>query len=285
VTGGGDGGDPARDGTDPAALEAFAVELAEGAAQLVRDAGGHELTVGSKSTATDLVTDVDRRVERWLSDQVGRRRPEDAVLGEEGGDRVSGTSGTRWVIDPVDGTVNFVLGIPQFAVSVAAEVEGTVMAGAVANPVTRETFHARRGGGAFLHDRRLTGPREVPLQRAVVATGFAYDATMRARQIDVVRPLLPRVADIRRLGAASLDLCFVAAGRLDAYFEVGLHPWDHAAGALIAAEAGCVVSGLRGRAPSERMLAVAGAGLAADFFALLEELGADGVSSASGGAP
>jgi myo-inositol-1(or 4)-monophosphatase len=185
----------------------------------------------------------------------------------------------RWVLDPIDGTVNFVLGLPAYAISVAAEVDGTVAAGAVANPVTRETFHARRGGGAYLGGKRLTGPRDVALERAVVGTGFGYDAGRRARQGAVVAALLPRVADIRRLGAAALDLCFVAAGRLDAYFEAGLNPWDHAAGGLVATEAGCLVSGLRGRPPSGTLYAAAGPGLARRFFSLLEEVGADTVST------
>jgi myo-inositol-1(or 4)-monophosphatase len=268
------------DSDDVRSVHELAVELAEGAGRLAVEGRNERLSIGSKSTSTDLVTDVDRRVERWLVEQLGRRRPGDAVLGEEGGDRAAdGASRVRWVLDPIDGTVNFVLGIPQYAVSVAAEVEGAVVAGAVCNPVTGETFHAARGAGAWLGPARLRGPRDVPLERAVIGTGFAYDAAMRARQIAVVAPLLPRVADIRRLGAASLDLCFVAAGRLDGYFEAGLHPWDHAAGGLIAAEAGCAVSGLRGRPPSERLYAAAGPALADDLFAVLAELGADEVAS------
>lgn len=262
-------------------LAALAVELADGAAEQVRNAAGSELTIASKTTATDLVTDADRRVERWLIDELRRRRPGDAVLGEEGGSRSAAAepSAVRWVLDPIDGTVNFVLGLPQFAVSVAAQVRGVVVAGAVSNPITGETFTARRGGGAFCGTRRLHGPRPIPLERAVVATGFAYDPRLRARQIAVVAPLLPRIADIRRLGAAALDLCFVAAGRVDAYFEAGLHPWDYAAGGLIAAEAGCRLTGLRGQPPSGRFLAVAGPDLATDFFALLQELDADQVSN------
>lgn len=271
------------DAADHAALETLAVELAEGAAELARRGRADGLDIASKSTATDLVTDVDRQVERWLIDRLAERRPGDAVLGEEGGDRSAGAgdSGVRWVLDPIDGTVNFVLGLPQYAVSVAAEIAGTVVAGAVCNPETGETFHARLGGGARLNGATLHGPRDVPLARAVVGTGFSYDAAMRSRQVAVVVPLLPRVADIRRLGASSLDLCFVAAGRLDGYFEAGLHRWDYAAGGLIAAEAGCVSSGLRGRPPSERLFAVAGPALADDLFALLEELGADEVSSSA----
>jgi myo-inositol-1(or 4)-monophosphatase len=259
-------------------LERLAVELAEGAAAVVRDGRDAQGAVATKSTATDLVTEVDEATERWLVDELAARRPDDAVLGEEGGGR-PGSSGVRWLLAPIDGTVNFVLGIPQFAVSVAAEVSGVVVAGAVCNPMSGETFHARAGGGAFVAGERLSGPRDVPLARAVVGTGFGYDAAARARQVAVVAPLLPKVADIRRLGAASLDLCFLAAGRLDAYFEAGLNSWDHAAGGLVAAEAGCVASGLRGRPPSERLYAAAGPALAPAFFALLESLAADEVSS------
>lgn len=261
-------------------LAGLAVRFAEGAAQLVRARRGAPITVASKSTVTDLVTEVDRETEGWLVAEIGRCRPGDAVLGEEGGGQ-GGETSVRWVLDPIDGTVNFVLGIPQYAVSVAAEVDGTVVAGAVCNPATGETFHARRGGGAFLAGQPLAGTRDVPLARAVVGTGFAYDSVRRARQAELVAALLPSVADIRRLGSAALDLCFVAAGRLDGYFEAGLNQWDYAAGALIAAESGCVVSGLRGRAASGTLLAVAGAGLAAEFFAALEALGADRLDEVS----
>ena len=265
----------------PAELEALAVELAEGAASLVaRLRAGHvredDLAVSTKSTATDLVTDVDQATERWLIEQLHTRRPDDAVLGEEGGDR-AGNSRVRWVVDPIDGTVNFVLGIPHYAVSVAAEVDGEVVAGAVTNPVTGETFRAHLGGGAYLGEQRLTGPRAVPLERAVVATGFGYDAQARARQIAAVAPLLTRIADIRRLGAASLDLCFLGAGRVDAYFEAALNRWDHAAGGLVAMEAGCVVSGLRGQPPGRHLYAATRPELAGEFFAALESVEADRV--------
>lgn len=260
----------------PDDLERLAVALAEGAAAVVRDAGIDALAVSAKSTATDLVTQVDRDTERWLVDQLARRRPDDAILGEEGGGR-TGTSGVRWVLDPVDGTVNFVLGIPLYAVSVAAEVDGVVVAGAVCNPVSGELFHARLGGGGYLDGRRLGERREVPLSRAVVGTGFSYDGQVRRRQVAALAPMLPQIGDVRRLGAASLDLCFLAAGRLDAYFEAGLNPWDHAAGGLVATEAGCVVSGLHGRPPSERLYAAAAPALAESFFALLESEAADSV--------
>ncbi len=257
-------------------LAEFAAELARGAAALVARAAHGELQVSAKSTDTDLVTVVDRASEQWLVDQIAARRPDDAVLGEEAGGR-PGTSGVRWVLDPIDGTVNFVLGLPQYAISVAAEVHKQVVAGAVCNPATGELFRARRGGGAFLGEHRLRGPRTVALQRCVIGTGFGYAADRRARQAAVVAQLLPRVGDIRRLGSASLDLCAVACGRLDAYFEAGLNRWDYAAGALIAAEAGCVTSGLRGRRPSERMTVACAPELAPTLFELLEGLDADAV--------
>ena len=263
---------------DPVELENLAVHLAAGAARIINERRPGELEITAKSTSTDLVTEADHATERWLLTELSQLRPADSILGEETGGRV-GVTGVRWVLDPIDGTVNFVLGLPQYAVSVAAEVDGVIVAGAVCHPISGETFHARRGGGAYVGHERLQGPRDVPLARAVVGTGFSYDAQRRAQQIAVLTKLLPRIADVRRLGAASLDLCFVAAGRLDAYFEVGLNLWDYAAGGLIATEAGCVVTGLRGRDASPDFVAVAGASLAADFVGILEELGADILSS------
>jgi myo-inositol-1(or 4)-monophosphatase len=262
----------------PGELERFAVELAAGAAAVVAGHGRAALAVSSKSTATDLVTATDRASERWLVEHIVAERPGDALLGEEGAGS-AGTSGVRWLLDPIDGTVNYVLALPQYAVSVAAELDGQVLAAAVCNAASGEVFRAHLGGGAYLGDVSLHGPRDVPLARAVIGTGFSYAAQQRARQGAVVARLLPRVADIRRLGSASLDLCAVAAGRLDAYFEAGLHLWDYAAGLLIATEAGCAASGLRHRPPSEQLTAVAGVAMAADFFALLEETGADALSS------
>ncbi|MGH8859658.1 MAG: inositol monophosphatase family protein, partial [Jatrophihabitantaceae bacterium] len=165
----------------PAALGAYAVRLATGAAELVRERSGDPMRVTAKSTSTDLVTQVDRASERWLVERIRSDRPEDAVLGEEGGAR-EGRSGVRWVVDPIDGTVNFVLGLPQYAVSVAAEIDGEVVAGAVCNPASGELFRATRGGGAWLEDgavHRLGGPRAIGLDRAVVGTGFAYDRALR----------------------------------------------------------------------------------------------------------
>jgi myo-inositol-1(or 4)-monophosphatase len=265
------------------ALHQFCRELAHGAGALARERRTHHFTVSTKSTPTDVVTEVDREVETWLVQSIAAHRPDDAVLGEEGGGR-PGSSGVRWVLDPIDGTVNFLLGLPAWAVSVAAEVDGVTVAGCVFNPSTEETFDAWLGGGAHLHtaglhsgDIELGARRVVPLERAVIATGFGYAADRRARQAAVVAHLIARVADIRRIGSASLDLCAVAAGRLDGYFEVGLNPWDWGAGLLIAQESGCASTGLRGRPVGPQMTAIAPATLAPDLFALLEELDADQV--------
>ncbi|HEV7191991.1 MAG TPA: inositol monophosphatase family protein [Jatrophihabitantaceae bacterium] len=254
-------------------LHEIAIDLAGGAAELVRARSRGPLDIASKSSETDLVTQVDRDTERWLVDAISRSRPGDSILGEEGGAR-EGSTAVRWLIDPIDGTVNFVLGIPFYGVSVAAEVDGVVVAGAVVNPVSGESFHARLGAGAWLGDQRLPGPRDVPLERAVIGTGFGYSAALRARQVAVVAELLPRVSDIRRIGASSLEWCYVAAGRLDGYFEAALNPWDYAAGALIAAESGCVVGGLRGEPISALLGVAAGARLAPELFGALESIGA-----------
>lgn len=262
-----------------AELLSVAVDLVHRAGALVRDgragAGPAELAIATKTSPTDLVTELDRAAERFLVEELRAVRPDDAVLGEEGADR-PGSTGVRWLLDPIDGTVNFLYGVPQYAVSIAAEVAGQTVVGAVHNPVSGETFMAVRGAGSWLGSRRLTGIGHAgTLDAAVIGTGFGYDAARRASQGRVLAGVLPRVANVRRLGAASLDLCFVAAGRLDGYFEQGLAPWDMAAGALVATEAGAVVSGLHGRPPGPDIVVAATAAVAGSLVRLLEELGAD----------
>ena len=257
----------------------LAVSLARGGGELAREGRRASFSVSTKSTATDVVTDVDRRVERWLTAAIADARPADGVLGEEGAE-ATGQSRVRWVLDPIDGTVNFLLGLPQYAVSVAAELDGVIVAGCVHNPETGDTYSAVRGRGAFLSRSagdqvQLHGPRQVPVERMVVGTGFSYDAVVRREQAAALARLLPRIGDIRRLGAASLDLCAVALGNLDGYFELGLHEWDYAAGLLVAHEAGCSSSGLRGRAAGTTFAAVCAGPVAVDFFALLTDAGAD----------
>ena len=191
----------------------------------------------TKSTATDPVTAADRAVERLIGRLLREHRPDDRLLGEEFGDDRAGRPGVRGrrdraagCVDPIDGTVNYVYGLPHYAVSIAAELDGQVVAGVVRNAATGEEWTAIRGGGAWRGSTRLTGSPVTELAQALVATGFGYDAARRAHQAGVLAVLLPRVRDIRRFGAASLDLCFAAEGRFDAYFEKGLGAWDHAAG-------------------------------------------------------
>jgi myo-inositol-1(or 4)-monophosphatase len=267
---------PEADGAvSPQALLEIAVDLARAASEMARrERDGGVGDVRSKSTETDLVTAADRAVERLIVDRLHALRPGDSVLGEESGAHGDGAvpaTGVRWIVDPIDGTVNYVYGLPQYAVSIAAEVHGVATVGVVRNAATGEEWTAVRGGGAWRNRSRLHGSRANVLEHALVATGFAYDPVRRAHQAGVVAELLPRVRDIRRFGAASLDLCFAAEGRVDAYYEQGLNPWDHAAGGLIAVEAGLLVTGLRGRPPGPEMVLAAPGGL---YLALHDRLAA-----------
>lgn len=230
-----------------------------------------EVVVGhapdTKSSSTDFVTAIDRESERRIVEAITSVRPDDAFMGEEGTDR-PGTTGVRWVIDPIDGTTNFVHGHPGFSVSIAAEIDGTVVAGAVADPMHDELFDAVLGGGARCNGETITATAETELSRALVATGFSYDPARRRRQAEALVTILPRIADIRRMGSAATDLCGVALGRVDASFEIGLNLWDLAAGALIASEAGAVV-----RLPGHDGLTIASApGLAAELIPLIESV-------------
>ncbi|MDL9936388.1 inositol monophosphatase family protein [Gordonia sp. ABSL1-1] len=236
--------------------------------------------VSTKSTETDPVTVADTETETLIRDLLHRARPDDEVLGEEAGGSVRVPSGVRWVVDPIDGTVNFMYGVPAYAVSVAAQVDGESVAGAVVDVARELTYSAALGGGSYVADRegnrhRLSCNQIDRAELALVATGFAYDAPRRAAQGRIVAGLLPQIRDIRRIGAAALDLCMVATGAVDAHYEHGLSPWDWAAGALIAAEAGAVV-----RTPppdsraSEGYLTMASApGVATELVALIDELG------------
>lgn len=234
----------------------------------------------TKSTPTDIVTATDRETETLIRSLILAARPDDGILGEEGIERF-GTSGINWVVDPIDGTVNFLYGIPAWAVSIAV-VEGssepggwTALAGVVANPVTGEIFEATAGGGARLGSIDLAVNTGVPLGQALVGTGFSYSAERRRSQAQVLLDLLPRVRDIRRVGSAALDLCALAAGRLDAYYERGLNPWDHAAGALIAREAGAQIGGIGGGHESIELLVAAEPTLYAELTAALRDAGLD----------
>lgn len=239
---------------DSAELRSVAERLAAEAADFVRrrreevfsDAPQRESTgpaVRAKSTPTDAVTIVDTETETLLRDRLAELRPGEHVLGEEGGGSVDASGGCpTWVVDPIDGTVNFVYGLPAYVVSVAVQVDGRSIAGAIAHVVDGALYSAALGHGAHVSRDGTTKPLRCSqvedLSMSLVGTGFGYDPQLRKRQAAVLATLLPQVRDIRRLGSAALDLCLVAAGQLDAYFEDNLNVWDWAAGALIAAEAG-----------------------------------------------
>jgi len=271
----------AADGYDVVALRTLAEEAARAAGELVVGQRPARVQVAAtKSSPTDVVTAMDTAAEELLTRTLLAGRPDDGVLGEEGGLR-PGSSGLTWVLDPIDGTVNYLYGIPAFAVSVAV-VAGdpepgrwTALAGCVHNPVTGETWTAAAGAGAALDGRPVTVNDPVPMGRALVGTGFGYVAQRRAQQARVLSALLPRVRDVRRAGAASLDLCAVASGRLDAYYERGLQPWDQAAGALVVTEAGGSVSGLDGRTAGEAMVLAGPPRLVAELDQVLTGLSAD----------
>ena len=237
-------------------LLALAISTAHAAGDFARDGRETALDVQTKSSSVDVVTVMDTATETLITQAILAARPGDAILGEEGA-AVVGTSGVRWIVDPIDGTVNYLYRIPAWSVSIAAELDGRMVAAVVYNPVLRETFSASLGGGAFCNGARLACSTETDLAQTLLATGFGYDSDRRARQGALVAQVLPRVRDIRRFGSAALDLCAVAAGRVDAYFERGLNPWDMAAGELIAREAGARVEGLGG-VPASTELTIAG---------------------------
>jgi myo-inositol-1(or 4)-monophosphatase len=214
----------------------------------------------AKSTATDLVTAFDREAEARIARGLAAARPHDAVVGEEGTDR-PGTSGVSWYVDPIDGTTNFVYDLPLWSTSIAAGDADGMLAGAVYVPALGELYAARRGSGATCNGGPIRCSERAELPLALVATGFAYDAARRREQAAVVAGLIGHVRDIRRLGSAAIDLCFVAAGRYDAYYETGLNAWDAAAGELIAREAGCRSGDHRGGPPVPGELLVAAPGI------------------------
>ncbi|WP_420708101.1 inositol monophosphatase family protein [Streptomyces sp. NRRL S-244] len=250
------------------------LDAARQAGELLRDGRPADLAVAAtKSSPIDVVTEMDIAAEKLITGILARRRPEDGLLGEEGAD-VPGTSGVRWVVDPLDGTVNYLYGLPSWSVSIAAEYEGRTVVGVVAAPMRRETYHAVRGGGAWLGGVRLACRAAAPLDQALVGTGFAYLQARKEQQAEVARRVIPRVRDIRRGGSAALDLSDVAAGRLDAYYERGLNPWDLAAGELIAREAGALTGGRPGQPASGELALAATPAVFASLQPLLDEAGA-----------
>jgi myo-inositol-1(or 4)-monophosphatase len=262
---------------DAGALLEIAVGIARDAAETARRMRADGVRgVATKSTETDVVTAADKAVERQVIAAVRAARPGDTVLGEEYGDSGAAAGAVRWIVDPIDGTVNYLYGLPQYAVSLAAEVDGVVVAAVVRNAATGDEWTATRGGGAHRDGRRLRGSPQDTLAQALVATGFGYDPARRAHQAAVLGGLITRIRDIRRFGAAAIDLCLAAEGQVDAYFEQGLNAWDHAAGGLIATEAGLRVAGLAGAPPGPRMLVAAPPALFAPLHDLLVDLDAAG---------
>jgi myo-inositol-1(or 4)-monophosphatase len=255
-------------------LFVLAKESALAAGDLLLEGWRGELEVDTKSTDTDVVTHMDRAAEALLLDRLLGARPADGILGEEGA-AIDGTSGVRWIVDPLDGTVNYLYGLPHWAVSVAAQIDGESVVGVVCAPALGETYVAIRGGGAKLIDARgehdLRCNDTADLAQALVGTGFGYSSSRRRAQASVVAAALPLVRDIRRFGACAIDMSWGAAGRLDAYYERGPHPWDHAAGSLIVREAGGVVGGLHGCAESEELVIAATAGVFGALHDLLAE--------------
>lgn len=259
-------------GTDLAALEQVACEAARAAGRLVVEDRPRDLGVTSKSTRTDVVTEMDQRSQELLVEVLTRLRPGDGVLGEEEGG-VAGTSGVTWVVDPIDGTVNYLYEIPQYAVSVAAVVgdptvpgEWTSLAGAVLDPSSGALFHAHLGGGARLTTATgttaLRASDATELALSLVGTGFGYDREVRTRQAQALVEVIGEVRDIRRMGSAALDLCAVARGHLDGYYESGLNAWDRAAGELVAREAGALVGGPDGPDAARELTWAAAPGIA-----------------------
>jgi myo-inositol-1(or 4)-monophosphatase len=282
-------------GGSTADLLELATTVAVAAGRLLLGRGGRPEVVATKSSPTDVVTEADQAAETLIRELLGDARPGDRILGEEGGETggaggeaergEGGKISVRWIVDPLDGTVNFLYGLPDWAVSIAAEADGTVVAGAVFVPRRDELFSAALGGGAWLSGGALDWRGEdapqpvrlacntgVPLDRALVATGFGYEAGRRLIQGEVLRGVLPRVRDIRRGGSAAVDLCSVASGSVDAYYERGVNLWDIAAGGLIAAEAGARVTGLHGRPAGSSMTVAAGPPLLGELHDLLASL-------------
>ncbi|WP_274912810.1 inositol monophosphatase family protein [Streptomyces sp. WZ-12] len=252
----------------------LALEAARRASTLLRDGRPADLGVAAtKTSPIDVVTEMDLASEKLITDFLGEHRPHDGFLGEEGAGS-PGTSGVRWVIDPVDGTVNYLYGLPSWAVSIAAEKDGETVVGVVAAPMRGETYQAVRGGGAYCNGEPVSHRPAPPLSQALVGTGFGYLTERRAAQAEVARALIPQVRDIRRGGSAAIDLCDVACGRLDGYYERGLNPWDLAAGVLIASEAGALTGGRPGKVASHELTVAASPGVFAELQPLLEELGA-----------
>jgi myo-inositol-1(or 4)-monophosphatase len=258
-------------------LLALARAVGREAAEFVRASRplGRVDVAATKSSPTDAVTEIDRACELLIRERLLAARPDDGVVGEEGNDLI-GTSGVDWIVDPIDGTVNFIYGIPTYAVSIGARRDGEVVAGHVINIASGVEWGAVLGAGSWRYDGeqriRLTAPAVERLDHALVATGFNYIPEIRTKQAEAMAKFLPRIRDIRRIGSAALDLCALAEGQYDAYVEEGLHEWDLAAGGLIASESGLILSGLDGK-PDLRLVMAAHPSIAKEYFDLVRACG------------
>jgi myo-inositol-1(or 4)-monophosphatase len=277
------------DGVTVTALRDLAVRLATAAGALVREGRPDRVVVAAtKSSEVDPVTVMDRASEELLRTMIAAERPDDAILGEEGDD-VAGTSGLTWVLDPIDGTVNYLYGVASWAVSVAVvagppePASWTVLAGCVHSVADGRTWSAGLGEGATRDGEPVRVGAATSLGTSLVGTGFGYDAARRAHQAQVLTQVLPKIRDIRRLGSAAIDLCLLADGSIDLYYERGLNPWDMAAGAVVATEAGAVVTGLRGGPAGQAMTVAGPPELVAQLSEILEAADADGATSAEFG--
>ena len=259
---------------DPTELRELAVELARAGGDLALTGrrARRVAIAATKSSRTDLVTEFDRAAERLIVDELTRRRPSDAVVGEEGA-ATTGGSGYEWFIDPIDGTTNFVYGLPSWSTSIGVTLDGVPVAGAVYVPVSGEMYAAHRGGGATLDGDPIRCSDCPDLALALVATGFSYDASIRGHQAQRLAGIIGEFRDVRRLGSAAIDLCHVAAGRVDVYFEEHLNAWDAAAGLLIAEEAGCVTSDLSGGPARPAELVAASPGVHQAFLEAVGRVG------------
>lgn len=251
-----------------------ALDAAHRAGAFLRDGRPEDLGVAAtKSSPIDVVTEMDIAAEKLIEGFLADHRPDDGILAEEGA-LAEGTSGVRWVVDPVDGTVNYLYGLPGWAVSIAAQYEGETVVGVVEVPARSETYRAVLGHGAFLNARPLRCRPAPPLDQALIGTGFNYVHERRVAQAEIARQLIPRVRDIRRSGSAAIDLCDVGAGRLDGFYERGLNAWDWAAGDLVAREAGALTGGRPGEAANPELTVAASPGVFEVLQPLLDRLGA-----------
>jgi len=247
------------------------LELARSAAQeaggLVRNRPGRQLQTATKSSPTDLVTEMDRASEKLILAKILGARPDDGIVAEEGSQKPS-YSGISWIIDPIDGTVNYSRGLPNYSISIAVVNDSESIVGVVYDPTLNETFTAIRGQGAALNNN-IISCAVTPLEKALVGTGFSYSSSQRARQAKVLQNVLPAVGDIRRPGSAAVSLCWVACGRLDAFFETGLQRWDFAAGTLIALEAGANIDGAESGQADDDLIVASAPSVTAELLQIL----------------